>query len=241
MKNLIANIKSDRSLLIGIIYVIFICSLAGIVNYYNKELADLGWISTPLPYAVWTLLYLPLVYFTIKRKWRIKDFGFKLNVESIILSIIIIVFFVFFKTETIKNNLSFTKIISEAFARTGEEVFFRGFVYLLIIKLFSDKKHISVWAIILSSIIFTVVHTQPGREFVGLSLFISVVGLLAIPRWLTNSILPCVVIHLLMNSSLITALIGIMIFLIIIFIGLIRGENVIESTSISKKVNEYSK
>ena len=241
MKSLIANIKSDRSLLIGIIYVIFICSVGGLVNHYNEELADIGWISTLLPYVIWTLLYLPLVYFVAKGRWNIKDFGFKLNIESIILSIIIILFFAFFKTETIKNNLYFTKIISEAFARTGEEVFFRGFVYLLIIKLFSGKKHISIWAIILSSIIFAVIHTQPGREFAGLSLFITVVGLLAIPRWLTNSILPCVVIHLLMNSSLITAVIGIMIFLIIIFIGLIRGENVIELTSIGKKVNEYSK
>lgn len=241
MKKLIANIKSDRSLLIGTIYVIFICSLAGIVNYYNEELANLGWISTLLPYVVWTLLYLPLLYFAINGKWGIKDFGFKLNIESIILSIIIILFFAFFKTETIKNHLSFTRIISEAFARTGEEVFFRGFVYLLIIKIFSDKKHISIWAIILSSIIFTAVHTQPNRDVAGLNLFIEVIGVLAIPRWLTNSILPCVVIHLLINSSLVTAVIGIMIFLIITFIGWIRGENSIELTSISKKVNECGK
>ena len=238
MKNLFDNVKQDRNLLIGIFYTIFFCILAGIVNYYTAELSKLGWISNQARYLLWILLYLPLLYFTIGAKWKIKDFGFKLNNRSIVLSVIIIILYILFQQNDVKSQLSFMDNLSEAFARTGEEVFFRGFVYLLIIKIFTRDKHTNLWAIILSSIIFTAVHTQPGREIAGFSLFTTVIVICAIPRWVADSILPCVIIHLLGNESLLAAVMGIIIFLIITMVGWISGENNIEIIGDKKnKVN----
>jgi uncharacterized protein len=72
-----------------------------------------------------------------------------------------------------------------------EEVFFRGFV-------FPGLRHgMSLgWAIIISSLLFGIAHADPGSFPV-----LFVIGLaLAFLRWRTESIWPCIVLHMLNNG-----------------------------------------
>ena len=72
-----------------------------------------------------------------------------------------------------------------------EEVFFRGFV-------FPGLRHgmSLVWAIIISSLLFGVAHADPGSFPV-----LFVIGLaLAFLRWRTQSIWPCIMLHMLNNG-----------------------------------------
>jgi len=72
-----------------------------------------------------------------------------------------------------------------------EEVFFRGFV-------FPGLRHgMSLgWAIIISSLLFGIAHADPGSFPV-----LFVIGLaLAFLRWRTQSIWPCIVLHMLNNG-----------------------------------------
>jgi len=72
-----------------------------------------------------------------------------------------------------------------------EEVFFRGFV-------FPGLRHgmSLVWAIVISSLLFGVAHADPGSFPV-----LFVIGLaLAFLRWRTQSIWPCIMLHMLNNG-----------------------------------------
>ena len=72
-----------------------------------------------------------------------------------------------------------------------EEVFFRGFV-------FPGLRHGMplVWAIIISSLLFGVAHADPGSFPV-----LFVIGLaLAFLRWRTQSLWPCIMLHILNNG-----------------------------------------
>ena len=72
-----------------------------------------------------------------------------------------------------------------------EEVFFRGFV-------FPGLRHsMSVgWAIVISSLLFGIAHADPGSFPV-----LFVIGLaLAFLRWRTQSIWPCIMLHMLNNG-----------------------------------------
>jgi len=72
-----------------------------------------------------------------------------------------------------------------------EEVFFRGFVFPGL------RRGMSVgWAIIISSLLFGVAHADPGSFPV-----LFVIGLaLALLRWRTRSIWPCIILHMLNNG-----------------------------------------
>jgi uncharacterized protein len=72
-----------------------------------------------------------------------------------------------------------------------EEVFFRGFVFPGL------RRGMSVgWAIIISSLLFGVAHADPGSFPV-----LFVIGLaLAFLRWRTQSIWPCMMLHMLNNG-----------------------------------------
>ena len=72
-----------------------------------------------------------------------------------------------------------------------EEVFFRGFV-------FPGLRHglSLVWAIVISSLLFGVAHADPGSFPI-----LFVIGLaLAFLRWRTQSIWPCIMLHMLNNG-----------------------------------------
>jgi CAAX protease family protein len=82
-----------------------------------------------------------------------------------------------------------------------EEVFFRGFV-------FPGLRHgMSLgWAIIISSLLFGIAHADPGSFPI-----LFVIGLaLAFLRWRTQSIWPCIMLHMLNNGIAAIAIVHIM-------------------------------
>jgi membrane protease YdiL (CAAX protease family) len=84
-----------------------------------------------------------------------------------------------------------TLIASVLVAPFCEEVFFRGFVFMGLVRGMSLG-----WAIVLSALIFAVAHADPGSFavlfFIGLAL--------AFIRWRTRSIWPGIMLHLLNNG-----------------------------------------
>ncbi|MBV9229191.1 MAG: CPBP family intramembrane metalloprotease [Chloroflexi bacterium] len=84
-----------------------------------------------------------------------------------------------------------TLLASVLIAPFCEEVFFRGFVFMGLLRGMPPA-----WAIVLSSLIFAVAHADPGSFAV---LFL--IGLaLAFLRWRTHSIWPSMILHLLNNG-----------------------------------------
>src|SRR5574340_565579 len=127
----------------------------------------------------------------------------------------------------------------EAFARTGEELFFRGFLYALLLKLFHTRKWPWLWAAVVSSILFAAVHTQgfqstflvstsgitAGNNILGRLLNVFMSGLLiALLRYWSDSILPGALIHAALLGGLLTPPFTLLIYALLLAWAWIRKE-----------------
>jgi membrane protease YdiL (CAAX protease family) len=188
---------------------------------------------------LWFLLYVPLGLFTAITNWKIEDFGFSINYRTVFASILVLALCV---PIILTFEVPWRSALIEAFARTGEEVFFRGFLFLLLLKVFSEKARPGMWAIIISAVVFALVHTQTfqasfistyGAGPIGYRIFERMLNiflfgaLFALVRHWSQSILPGVIAHSLLKAGVLA-----LPFCLIIFTGFVywahrRGEAVL--------------
>lgn len=198
-----------------------------IINYYTWTTDQ---IELPA-YALicWTYLYVPLFLFHRFGHWKVYEFGFVLNGRVILictLSLLIVVPLVVHNFGSLSGGQWRDSLI-EAYARTGEELFFRGFIYLLVLKIVADRKYPWIWAVIFSSIAFSAVHTQillPENQntFSQVLLYALIMASL---RYYTGSILPGVIIHCALGGGPVSVVFGIAIYLLFVFLSHRKGED----------------
>ena len=198
------------------IYAAILIALMGFLNYTQPYSA--GPVMIPIMWLLilWASLYLPVIVLPLVARWKVADFGFSLSPTLAIAALIVTVF-----CAVITNAATTTwgSATLEAFARTGEEVFFRGFLITVFLRLFEGKRRPWLWAAILSSVLFTLVHTQTFQQsflsqhgspstpavytiverFLNLLL---VAFVLALIRVWTRSILPGAIAHSIVNGSI---------------------------------------
>jgi membrane protease YdiL (CAAX protease family) len=225
--------------LIGIGYVLFILVSAGYVNYtepYEPKAATAPVIGDIL---LWTLPYLPLLVFPVFPKWEVRDFGFSINPAVILISLFLTGICTY-STQTVTTT--WYGAFSEAFARTGEELFFRGFLYLLLLKIFEKKRRPWVWAILGSALGFTLMHTQtfqtsviatlgsdPVAFVIGqrlFNIFLTAAAFALLRHW-TKSILPGSIIHSLNYGGIKALPFVLIIYAVITYWGYRRKENIL--------------
>lgn len=179
-------------------YIVVILLIAALGNYYGlKNLA--------VNLIFWTALYLPALIFPRFAGWKLTQMGFSLNLRLLLVSAILLAIawsplrdsLVNFHVEQLPG------ILIQIYSRSGEELFFRGFIFLFALQIFRSQKWPALWAVIFSTLCFTWVHTQtllPGAqtEINGVILFALVMGLL---RAWTVSILPGIIAHLVLNGA----------------------------------------
>lgn len=215
----------------GISYIAIITIIAAVSNYFtwHSEFSPLlGIMVFIIGIMLWIALYAPMYVFIKRDAWRIRDFGFVVNKRVIIISIILVLFII----TKLKLGFSFVfigYILLEAFARIGEEVFYRGFIYTFFLKLFNRKQNSWIWAVLISSLMFAVIHTQtflPDNHLNIQTIFLNalILGLLRV--W-TDSILLGIIIHCVSNGGILCMLAGILVYVAIIMITYFR-----------KKINE---
>ncbi|HSL45868.1 MAG TPA: CPBP family intramembrane glutamic endopeptidase [Anaerolineales bacterium] len=218
-------------------YVFLFSVIAAHLNYTNPYHLTPSIMGYPLGALVlWTGLYLPLLL-PIFAHWQVKDFGFSINPALVLASILIAGLFAVVSREL----TTWSTTMFESFARTGEEVFFRGFVYLLLLKALEKKQKPWLWAVIGSSVVFTLVHTQllqaymsAGAEtgsaafvFVSRTLNIFLGGLIfALLRHWTKSILPGAIAHGVANGGIMTILFVLLIYAMITYWAYVRKETI---------------
>ena len=160
------------------------------------------------------LLFLPLVLFKNINEMSLSNLGLKFNWRSVIATIIIVITLSLLTGLKSNSEIGFITKIIEGIARTGEELFFRGFVYLIILVIFKNDKNKNLIAILLSSLIFTIAHTQ---IFLGLyhlsfvSMLFNTIITFGLLRYFFNSILPVVAVHTFMNGGITSCIIGLLI------------------------------
>ena len=220
------DIKNPKLYTFGIVFILCFLIFAAIINYFTWSK---GVNLNIIYFVIWTLLYLPIFIFHKYSNWSIKDFGFDLNYKIITLTLLAFLLVIFNVSNLSIYNWKDSLI--EMYARTGEELFFRGFIFMFVLKLFKNKKFPWIWAILISSICFTVVHTQtflPNNNSTMIDIFLIAIGLSILRHW-TKSILPGIIIHISSNSSsMFGIIIGIIFYYIFILVAYFKGEKYFE-------------
>ena len=200
------------------IYAVLILALVGFMNYTEPYSSDPVITSTFWQLIFWGLLYLPVVILPIVAGRKVTEFGFTLN-PFLMLIILLVVAMCGYITPT--GMVIWRSALIEAFARTGEEIFFRGFLFVLISQLFRNKRRPWLWAAIGSSLLFALAHTQtfqPGylahygspllsvscQFFERLLNLFGLAFVFALIRVWTHSILPGAVAHSLSKAGMAT-------------------------------------
>ncbi len=112
------------------------------------------------------------------------------------------------------SNNSVAKSVLEAYARTSEELLFRGFLIGELIRLFRNSLRKNMWAAIVSSVVFAGMHTHHGLRLMILRTLSNSAfpGLIAV--W-TDSILLPIAIHCGTAGGKQSALLGFGIWLVL--------------------------
>jgi membrane protease YdiL (CAAX protease family) len=237
---------SKKDITIGVLYAVLICALGAYLNYTRPYDANPVTLPSATSLLLWVLLYVPLGLFTAIADWKIKDFGFSIN-RRLGLALLPVLFLCVPIAWT--SQVPWPSALIEAFARTGEEVFFRGFLFLLLLKIFSEKARPGMWAILVSALVFALIHTQTfqasfisgyGAGPIGyrilermFNLFL-IGALFALLRHWTQSILPGVIAHSLLNGGVFTLPFCLAIFAGVVFWAHKRGESVLSGINPNK-------
>ncbi|EQB86206.1 membrane protease YdiL (CAAX protease family) [Clostridium punense] len=208
----------------SVTYIIFI-SIIGI--YFNGfvEFDPSNYKLLLIAIILWLLLYIPIPISVMKAKYEISDFGFKITKALLILLPIFLIVILGNTSYDISASTFYWAILF-SFARVGEEVFYRGFVYTLCLKLFQNRERPWIWAIVLSSFAFAVMHTQYDLNTM-VSTFVLVI-FVALFRHITDSILIPIIIHCALAGGILTILMGIFIYFTFVLIAFLRKEKVLE-------------
>lgn len=241
----------SRDVWVGIAYALAVAlcgAVLNVVTFYDP--------STPVVLDVWAigfwlLLYVPILIWPPMFGWRLKEIGFGLNPWTLVASLLLIGTCGAFVR--LKPGFALTDAAVEAFARTGEELFFRGFVYTLILRLSAGRKRPWLWAVAGSAIAFMSVHTTAFRpEYVAsmgdrpawwiilerlqnVLLLGLVFGLI---RAGTQSIWPSVLAHSLSGGGLLALPVTVVLLSAGWFWGKLRGEPMLDWIS-SERLNTY--
>lgn len=191
----------------------------------------------PAVLTLWAMLYVPTLVLPAFGGWRLRDLGWSLGAIGLASCVLIVGL-----CGAVRVNAAFNwgDAAVEAVARTGEEVFTRGFIYGLIERAFRRRWCGTACAIVGSALLFTVVHTTafgdavwvgpeaPSATYVIIGrlsdIFLASVGL-GLLRAATGSIIPGAFVHATANGGALTAPFVCLIVIAIGYWGQRRGEH----------------
>lgn len=224
--------KSERLNIIksykySLIYISVFLLISGVANYYTWSKEGIERVNL-LFVLVWIALYAPLFIYHKYSDWQICEFGFTFNYKSLIFLIVVLVISFLNKSVAFVND--WNKTFIEVFARTGEELFFRGFLYALFLKMFKNQKSPWIWAVILSSLLFMVVHTQTFLlDYSNNMIDVLKMGIIfALLRKWTNSILPGLLLHMIGQTyDLLGCILSFMFYYLFVLVSYLKKEKVL--------------
>lgn len=228
---------NKRYLTIAAISAGFMILLVSVTNYIIPYAPGPFSRLPPIHSVIaWALLYVPLLAAFHTPGWKTEKFGFVLNPRLGITMLLL------FPVSIMMGGISQTHwwgALIEAIARSGEEIFFRGFLYLLVLKIFAGRSKDWLWAVFLTSLVFALIHTQTfqstyfsaqvslstGYLIVQRLLNVFLLGLFfSLLRHWTQSILPGVMVHTALKGGPLALIFGILIYFLITILVVERSK-----------------
>lgn len=225
----------------AVLYAAIVTVVVAIANASGPYDPDTPTKLDPALFLLWTLLYLPTLVLPGVGGWRLRDLGWGLGAIGLVFCVLIVG--LCGGVARINATLDWRDAAVEAFARTGEEVFVRGFIFRLIERAFRGRRYGMAWAVVGSALLFTGMHTtafsaavQIGRDATPAAyvvierlgdIFLLALGL-GLLRAATGSIIPGAFVHAIANGGAITAPFVGLIAIAIGYWGHRRGEHLFE-------------
>jgi membrane protease YdiL (CAAX protease family) len=221
----------------GIGYAILLTLVGGYLNYVVPYDGAPTVIPSYQALMLWAMLYVPVLVLVIFARREVKDFGFSVSPTAILAA----VFFAALCVPALAaRTATWVGAISEAFARTGEELFYRGFLFTLLLRVFAKKRRPSLSAAVFSSLCFAAVHTQTfqaayfasetgPRAFLIVqrlfNVFLIGFAFALLRRW-TGSILPGSIVHSMLQGGPLTLPFVLLLHAAIVVWAVLRKEQV---------------
>lgn len=215
----------------GLGFLLAYSALAAFLNYLstlqpasaghetNEWVLALGWVAVILFYVP---IYGAFVYSVRHWKWSLEEWGFGLRGRAwlsigLAFLALLLVWLPLPSTQSgsvqlgdldhlraIYSQAGVPRLLFEGYARIAEELLYRGFALVLFQRMFSPSRYSWLWAVLLSSALFTLVHTHRVPQMLQLFLGTSV-PLAAFTIW-THSISFALVFHAIASGGHIGAL-----------------------------------
>ncbi len=181
----------DRTVRMNLLYVLGVTILAGVLNWLFRNTPAM---PTGIHLVVALLAY-PLMWGSVfvaqhTQGRKLTEYGLDLNVKVFVGAAVTDMFLLAWPW----SDNSVAKSVVEAYARTSEELLFRGFLIGELVRLFRDSHRKNMWAAIVSSVVFAGMHTHHGLRLMILRTLPNSVFLGLIAVW-TDSILLPIAIH----------------------------------------------
>jgi membrane protease YdiL (CAAX protease family) len=205
----------EKGIGVGIFYAVFVLALGAYLNYSTPYDSNPATYPQAIQFILWALLYVPIGLMVAIAKWNVTEFGFHIKP---ILGLVTVFIILWCGTTVWSVQIRWQYAFFEAFARTGEEIFFRGFLFALLLKIFKEKPKPWIWAVSVSAILFSLIHTQTFQaSFLDsygsgsttykiterlLNVFLLALFLALLRHW-TNSILPGAIIHSMIQGGIV--------------------------------------
>ena len=215
----------------GLGFLLGYSALAALFNYLSTlQRASTSqeapqWILA-IGWAVIILFYVPIygafVHSVRHWKWSLDEWGFGLKGRTwlaISLAFLALLFVWlplpsielgsvrigdFGSIRAIFSQVSVSMLLFEGYARIAEELLYRGFALILFRRIFSQSRFSGLWAVLLSSALFALVHTHKIPQMLQLFLG-AAVPLAAFTIW-TRSISSALVFHAIAGGGHVGAL-----------------------------------
>lgn len=228
----------EYEMVVGVLYAGFVLVLGAYFNYTIPYDPSPIIFPDAIQFVLLILLYIPLGLMLLVAGWKVSDFGFHINSKLGLAALVIISLCM---TTGWSMQIPWQSAFFEAVARTGEEIFFRGFLFVLLMKIFSGKSKPWIWAIFISTLLFSLVHTQTFQssfleKYGSMPVIYKVIErlsniflmglLLAFLRHWTNSILPGAIIHSILQSGVLALPFCLGIYGVIVLWAILKGENI---------------
>jgi membrane protease YdiL (CAAX protease family) len=239
VKTIIGN---NKWLIWSSVYTLMILFIGAYINYVLPYSSEPMTNPEPWMIIIFGTFYLPIIILPLAAKRDVSDFGFTFTPRLAIGFVVILIICAPFSKI---SGASWGSAGLEAFARTGEEIFFRGFIFDVFYQLFSKRRRPWLWAVIASSILFAAAHTQTFQEsffmtnvnpensafHIIFERFINLFGaaiVFALVRVATKSILLPAIVHSVVGARSIYALpFVLVIYFVAIFWAYKRGERIL--------------
>jgi membrane protease YdiL (CAAX protease family) len=182
---------------LAVICVLLLLAGGFLVNRLQHGLLFWEWV-------LWSAAYLLALLFSLFAAWRPAELGLDFTPWLAVVSAALLLLLSVYLGTDLPPVYDWRPWVTEAFARTSEEILFRGVLFGLVLRGLGIWRWRGLAALLLTSLLFALVHApfygSAGQTNLPLAFLLGIV--LGLLRLSTGSVLPGIMLHGILNAGI---------------------------------------